>query len=320
MNGALSDPADAPLVTAILVCWNHARFAKDAVLSAVNQTYGNLEVIVFDNGSTDGSPQVLEDLNRSHKFKLICQDNVGLVKALNRGLSIARGKYIALLATDDIWLPEKTATQVAFMESNPDVHLLFGATRAIDANGNFMEGPARRGSFVGEVTFEKLMTVSLNTSGPTVMVRTETLRKIGGYDESFKVEDFPLVAKLTHDGHRVVGIPDVLTYYRRHDNNWSSTPLLDDKLKVGSRYRDSPYYVDFVNIYVRSYFRYLAEHKKTEAIRLLIHEPIRWNWQDVGVGLFKLCIPAFALRLIKDIAGRKKRKAPHVLEDIVSGQ
>ena len=293
------EPGGRPLVTAILVCWNHARFAREAVLSALNQTYTNLEIIVFDNGSTDGSAEILESLRKERDFQLVCQENIGLVKTLNVGLSMAKGKYIALLATDDIWLPDKTEKQVSFMEKNADVHLLFGATRAIDAHGRFLQGPPRRGNFVGEVTFEKLMTVSLNTSGPTVFVRADTLRQIGGYNEAFKVEDFPLVAKLTHDGYKVFGIPDILTYYRRHDNNWSSTPLLDDKLKVGHLYRGSPYYSDFVNIYIRSYFRYLAEYRKTDAIKLLVSEPIRWNWDDVGVGLIKLMMPRWLISMLK---------------------
>jgi len=122
-----------PLVTATLVCWNHRRFVRQAVLSALEQTYPHVELIVIDNGSTDGSQDDLRALRDQHGFTLILQDNVGLVRALNQALEIARGKYIACLATDDVWLPEKTARQVALLEANPDVHVASGQIACIDA-------------------------------------------------------------------------------------------------------------------------------------------------------------------------------------------
>src|SRR5690349_4879345 len=97
------------LVTAVLVCWNHARFVRCAVSSVLRQSHPHVQLIVIDNGSTDGSIPILEELGAEHGFTLICQENVGLVRALNQGLALARGKYFACLATDDVWLEHKTA-------------------------------------------------------------------------------------------------------------------------------------------------------------------------------------------------------------------
>ena len=96
-----------PPVTAVLVCWNHERFVRQAVLSALQQTYPNIQVIVFDNGSSDGSRRELEALAKEHEFTLVFQDNIGVVRALNKGLTLGRGKYFTMLATDDVWLPDK---------------------------------------------------------------------------------------------------------------------------------------------------------------------------------------------------------------------
>lgn len=297
---------EPPLVTAVLVCWNHERFLRAAVLSVLNQSYRNIELIVFDNGSTDGSRRELQALEREFGFKLVLQENVGLVRALNRGLLMAQGKYFAVLATDDIWLPRKTEIQVDFMEREQEVQLVFGAIEFIDENGVAVSPVSRRGSFVGDVSFEMIMTVPKSTNGPTVMLRTETLRAMGGYDERFLVEDFPTVAKFTRNGYRVVGLPDALTKYRRHGNNWSSRPLFDDKIAVGHMFRDSPEYKGFVRIYLKGYFRWLAGHRKRDAIRLLFTEPLHWSMDDIGVGLIKLVLPKDARSWIRSALHRER--------------
>ena len=133
---------------------------------------------------------------------------------------MARGKYLTLLATDDIWLPHKTAKQVAFLEANPDVHLVSGQVECIDADGK-ATGPTVEPR-PGEVTFMDLMSWGCSVYGPTVMTRVPTLRDIGGYDETLRVEDYSMALELTRQGRRVVALPDVLTLYRRHGNNWTA--------------------------------------------------------------------------------------------------
>ena len=91
--------ATTPRVTAVLVCWNHVRFVRAAVESVLQQTYPNIQLIVFDNGSTDGSRRELEALRDVHGFTLVLQDNLGLVRTLNRGLAMADGELIAPLAS-----------------------------------------------------------------------------------------------------------------------------------------------------------------------------------------------------------------------------
>nr|HET7858517.1 glycosyltransferase family A protein [Caldimonas sp.] len=132
---AAASAAATPRVTAVLVCWNHVRFVRAAVESVLRQTYPNIQLIVFDNGSTDGSRRELESLRDAHGFTLVVQDNVGLVRALNRGLAMAEGEFIAPLATDDVWLPHKTALQVDYLLAHPDVELVAGQIESIDAEG-----------------------------------------------------------------------------------------------------------------------------------------------------------------------------------------
>jgi alpha-1,3-rhamnosyltransferase len=298
---AASAPAATaePLVTAVLVCWNHERFVEAAVRSVLAQSYGNIQLIVFDNGSTDGSRGILQQLEREHGFKLVLQENIGLVRTLNLAMRMAEGQYFAVLATDDIWLPGKTRTQVDYLQAHPAVALVIGAIKTIDAEGRPVDRANPMPHFEGEVRFEDLLKQRKTTNGPTVMCRTDTLREIGGYDEDIRIEDAALAMKLTSKGHRVVGLPDVLTLYRRHGANWTAQqPLWPDVCDIGKKYCRSPAeYRWFVRHRLSRTFRRLAGTQKAEAIRMLRNQPILWPSIHIAIGLLKLAMPMPLLSL-----------------------
>jgi len=299
----MADTEALPMVTAVLVCWNHVRFVRKAVESVFGQTYPNIQLIVFDNGSTDGSRAELEKLRAEREFTLVLQDNVGLVRALNRGLALSKGEYFVCLSTDDIWLPDKTAVQVDFLESHPDVHLVAGQIESIDADGELSAVPTVKRS--GEPTFKELMTRGNYVPGPTTMCRIETLNAFGGYDESIRIEDYSLVLKLTYRGMRVVVLPQSLTLYRFHGANWSARSLESELLEVGAAYRHTPEYRDFFRFHFPLTFWHLAkEGNKMSALRLLLSEPVPWTWANVGRGCVRLAIPYFLVRLVRKLRAR----------------
>jgi glycosyltransferase involved in cell wall biosynthesis len=284
----------------VLVCWNHERFVRAAVLSVLSQTHRNIQLIVFENGSTDSSRAILEELQKTHDFTLVCQENVGIVRALNAGLKVARGEYFTILATDDIWLSDKVERQVAFLRRHPDVHMVSGLVTAIDENDAEMAFPMSVRT--GEVTFADLMARGNNVLGPTVMCRTSTLRNVGGYDESVRIEDYSLALRMTHEGHRVVALNEVFTRYRRHSGNWTARSLYPDVRAVGQRYRHLPEYRDFVRHNMHRTFRRLAATgQKRAAMELLRSEPIPWTWDDVGVGFIFLLAPAPVIALFRRV-------------------
>jgi glycosyltransferase involved in cell wall biosynthesis len=279
-----------PLVTAVLVCWNHERFVGAAIRSVLEQTYARIQLIVVDNGSVDGSRREIEALRARHGFTVICNDtNLGLVAALNSGLALAQGEFFAVLATDDMWLPEKTSLQVNYFVEHSDVHLLAGQIESIDSEGNFSR--VRTVKRWGEPTFQSLMTESNWVSGPTIMCRTATLRELGGYDTSCRIEDYPLVLKLTYRGLRVVVLPDVLTLYRSHATNWTKS-IGPEFYEVGAPYRHTPEYRGFYQLHFPdAVWRLVREGKKREAWQTVLHEPVPWTWKNMGRGIFRMLIP-----------------------------
>lgn len=298
-----------PLVTAILVCWNHVRFVRAAVESVLQQTYPNVQLIVFDNGSTDGSRRELEALREEHGFTLVLQENIGLVRTLNCGLEMARGEFVAVLATDDVWLPHKTELQVDYLLSHPDVHLVAGQIESIDAEGRLNPVPTVKRW--GEPTFTELMTKGNYVPGPTVMCRVSTLREFGGYDESVRIEDYALVLKLTHMGRRVVVLPDSLTLYRSHGSNWTAKSIDPELHEVGALYRDSREYRAFYRFHFPlSFWRLVKDGHKRQALRLLLSEPVPWTWSNVGRGMVRIAIPYWLIRTFRIMRGRPPEGAP----------
>ena len=306
MSGMSADAAPAlqpGAVTAVLVCWNHAPFLRASIESVVRQTRRAQQILVFDNGSTDGSRELLRELEREFGITLVFQDNVGLVRTLNRGLAMATGEFFAMLATDDMWAAEKTALQAGFLERNTDVHMVSGQLRIVDEHGKPLDFPNEPRP--GRATFAGLMTNGNCVFGPTVMCRTATLRAIGGYDESLRLEDYSLALRFAHKGLGVHVLPDVLADYRRHGSNWTNRPLTNELLEVGHRYRACREYRDYLRYHFPQRFRSLVETgERGAALRWLWREPIEWSWANLGVGLIKLVLPAAITRAIKAMLGR----------------
>ena len=105
-----------PLVTIIIPSYNHQRYIEQSILSAINQSYGNVEVIIIDDGSSDSSPEiikrVIEQYSGEKNITFLRQNNIGLSKTLNKALSMAKGEYVQFLASDDAYLPDKTSVCV----------------------------------------------------------------------------------------------------------------------------------------------------------------------------------------------------------------
>ena len=300
---------ESPLVTAVLVCWNHERFVRSAVLSALHQTYAYIQLIVFDNGSTDGSRIELESLCKEYGFTLICQGNVGLVRALNMALALAAGRYFAILSTDDVWLSEKTAKQVAFLEANPDVHLVSGQVDGIDAEGR----PAARHQLErpGEATFADLMSLGCYVYGPTIMCRVQTLREFGGFDESMRIEDYSLALRFTHAGRRVVVLPDDLTLYRSHGKNWTARSIDSEVAEIGRRFRQTAEYASFYrHHFPLEFWRLVKNGHKLRALKVLWSEPVPWTWINVGRGLVRMLIPYTLIRMVRKFIGKNSSGEP----------
>ncbi|MBL4592446.1 MAG: glycosyltransferase [Flavobacteriales bacterium] len=125
------------LVSVIIPLYNTERYIKETVVSVLNQTYKNLELIIIDDGSTDNSYQIVSELsNGDDRVHIIQQQNMGVSVARNKGIEIAKGDYIFFLDSDDVWLPKNIELKVEIFKNFNTVDWLFGSIGMIDKNSN----------------------------------------------------------------------------------------------------------------------------------------------------------------------------------------
>ncbi|MDR2725972.1 MAG: glycosyltransferase [Candidatus Adiutrix sp.] len=179
-----------PLVSAIIPTFNRAWSLGRAVESVLAQAYRPLELIVVDDGSTDGTPGLLAPLAARGHILMISQPNRGVSAARNAGLAAARGSLIAFLDSDDEWLPGKLEAQVEFLKQNPDQALVQTQERWF--RGGRRVNPGRRHrKLAGDIFIPSLSLCLISPSA--VMLRRSLLDEVGLFDESLPAaEDYDL--------------------------------------------------------------------------------------------------------------------------------
>lgn len=187
MSGATNPIADAPRVSVIMPCWNRAGFVADAIRSVLGQTLTDFELLVVDDGSTDGSRDVVRSFSDA-RLRLLCGEHQGISAAMNAGLAAARGRFIARLDSDDAWVPDMLEIQVAVLEARPEVGLVYARGECVDTNwrslGMTWGYPLR---YPGE-TFRS-MVYNDSTCNITVVCRRECFERAGTYDETLQTSE-----------------------------------------------------------------------------------------------------------------------------------
>lgn len=222
-----------PLVTIFTLVYNTGKYVIEAIESIRDQTYPSdkIQHIIIDDYSTDGSRELVEDyINKNnHRCTYIKhEENWGICKTLNEILDIAQGKYICSVS-DDLYMPDKVEKQVDALEkADENYAVVYSDAIYIDENSiksseytvlqnrklrlkNLLSGDIREelvdGSFI---------------SAPTVLIKTDLIRKSGGYDESLAFEDWDLWLRLSKN-YKFLFLNEVVVKYRRFNNSMSNS-------------------------------------------------------------------------------------------------
>jgi glycosyltransferase involved in cell wall biosynthesis len=208
-----------PLVSICVVTYNQKNFIRETIDSALAQDYQNIEIIVADDGSTDGTAEIVEEYARSAPGKVVAVvggGNLGITGNCNRGLSRCKGKYVAFLGGDDVFFPEKIRTQVEYMESNPECDVSYHDMEIFsNETGQTLNLFSRVSRPVNGSLREAIRFGTVNCASAS-MYRAAKIPD-EGFDPSLPVvSDWYFTIQVLAAGGRFCYIPKVLGRYRRH--------------------------------------------------------------------------------------------------------
>ncbi len=170
-----------PRVTVVVPAFNVADFVEQSVRSALDQTFADLEVIVVDDGSTDGTRAVVEAI-RDPRLRILRRRNGGSAAARNSGLSEARGEYVAFLDGDDYWQPRMLERHLALLIERPDIDLVFSLSRIVSESGREL-GLLKPGTH-RTFSFPDLLIENPIGNGSATVCRRRALEIAGPFDQS----------------------------------------------------------------------------------------------------------------------------------------
>ncbi len=202
-----------PKVTVVIPVYNREKYVGDAIDSILAQTFTDFELLVIDDGSTDGSVEIARSY-RDPRLRLECNEtNWGVPKTRNKGIQLARGEYLAFLDSDDWAYPERLAKQVIFLDSHPNYTAVGAWIDWMDDEGRSLNRIKRKPVSPDEIAAQRLFRQGIENSAS--MARTAVLREYGHQEEYDLSEDFDLWARIAAK-HKLTTLPKVLVRRRMH--------------------------------------------------------------------------------------------------------
>lgn len=206
-----------PTVSVIMIVHNEMPYLSTAVESILNQTFDDFEFIIINDGSTDGSKELLDKYEQhDSRIKVVHQGNQGVPASKNRALKMSKGEYIALMDGDDISHSKRLETQVHFMEEHSHIGILGTQLEMIDSKGDLLpwgwDLPTEADAISWNLLFNNCI------AQPSILMRHSIINNIGGYNEVLVAEDYELWSRaVLHT--QISNLEDTLIKVRRHEGS-----------------------------------------------------------------------------------------------------
>ncbi len=280
--------SELPLISVIVPCYNYASYVGDALRSVLEQDCCNFELIVVDDGSRDNSAEIIEQVLQAHRqsskvkrVEFVRQENQGVSAALNTGLALARGVFVATFDADDVMPAGRLTLQAAYLQGHPEVGCLGGVAVRIDEHGAVLPKKDKK-RLVRRYDFQEVLAAAFVVGGNIAVYRRDAMLAVGGYDPAIKVQDFQMTLKVANAGYYVDVLPEVVTLYRKHPDSLSKQykSEYDYGLQVIDAYRDHPAFPSAKARLITKALRTAVTDDKAYAWSLLRQVPLRqWDRQ-----------------------------------------
>jgi glycosyltransferase involved in cell wall biosynthesis len=217
-----------PKVSVVMPVLNGKRFIGEAVASIVAQTYRNYELVLVDDGSTDGTYDEVKRLFPKLNLKYVRHaEPQGIPRSMNDGIRHASGDLIAFLDHDDSWFPDFLEVQAAYLQAHPEVAMVHSDFQTTDVDSNILEDSVarcRKRNRPSGYVFPQLFHDCF-ICGNTVLIHKECLERTGGFDERLRWGDYLMWMRLSRH-YRIDYTPKVLTRYRQHPSQSTRSGLV----------------------------------------------------------------------------------------------
>ena len=206
-----------PLVSVIIPCYNAEKFVSQSVYSVINQTYTNLEIIVIDDCSTDGTLDILNNIAVLDSRVVVIRNeyNLKLPATLNVGIAQSRGSYIARMDADDISVENRIQLQLDFLMNNELIDIVGGNISAISENGESLKYVSNQ--YLAHEDITSNLPIKCTMMHPTIMAKRSFFTDVGDFDKDVSFgEDYDYWIRAWLMGKKFANIPNVLLFYRHH--------------------------------------------------------------------------------------------------------
>lgn len=211
---------EEPKVTVLMPVYNGEEYLREAIDSILSQTFADFEFLIINDGSTDGSVEIIESYQDPRIRLFHNESNLNLRTTLNKGLKLARGEYIARMDCDDVSLPQRLAKQVKFMDLHPDIGICGSGVKLIgnklikNKNGSVWKYPEDSSTIRCKMIFESPL------AHPTLIMRNNLLVKFKLNYRTTYAEDYDFLIRSSKH-FSLANMAEILLFYRIHSDNIS---------------------------------------------------------------------------------------------------
>ena len=292
-----------PLVSVIVPSYNHAEYIQENVLSVVNQTYPNIQLIVVDDGSTDDSIRILKKLQDDYDFELYLQANKGLCSTVNHShYSLAKGEYIIRIDSDDYMELDRVETQVNMFLENPELDLVYGAYTTVD-------------KFSKKLVVRRPSTSNVNQLNDLLYGKTEIhictiMHTKKAFDSIYPIPntllpDLYLKLMIVSD-FKCLGTQKNISFYRTHGENHSNLKnmngLVDSSYEILTRFCEEKE-VDTKSVMAFSstqYFKGLSAYHKRKSLKFLIGSSPKYYDKSFFIAMLRFLTPVILYEFLRN--------------------